>query len=136
VSTPSSGVYATVQQYRDVTKDEATPDDRVEMWLQLASEALDIALIGAIYKVDADEMPTDPKVAGVFVRACCRQAQYEIANNDPAQVKDQYTSSSVGGVSYGRAASATGRALPPLAPRALAILQVAGVLPGAPMISW
>lgn len=132
--TPSSVVYATLTQYRDVTRDVSTADDVVEYWLPLASETLDYYLGNAVYNTDDSGMPTDEQVAFEIMRACCRQAQYEKKNDDEEQVKDQYTSSSVGGVAYTRAASATGRALPPLAPRAAAILQVAGILPGAPFI--
>lgn len=133
---PSPGVYATVAQYRTVTKDQATPDAIVQTWLELASETLDVVLVGAVYATDDDSMPTDAIVIDAFMRACCRQAEFEAANNDPALVKDQYTSTNVGGVGLTRAPSATHRALPPLAPRAAAILRVAGVLPSAPLISW
>ncbi|MEV5710171.1 hypothetical protein [Actinoallomurus sp. NPDC052274] len=135
-ASPSPGVYATVAQYRNVTKDMATPDALVEMWLPLASEVLDLALVGAVYATDENSMPTDPMLIDTLMRACCRQVQHEIANNDPASVKDQYTSSNVGGVAVTRAPAATARALPPLSPRAAAILRVAGVLPAAPLIGW
>lgn len=135
-ASPAPGVYATVAAYRAWSHDQATPDATVSMWLQRASEVLDVALVGAVYAIDDNSMPTDPTVIDTFARACCAQVQYEIANNDPALVKDQYTSSNVGGVSLTRAAAATARPLPPLAPRAAAILRVAGVLPAAPLISW
>lgn len=134
---PSPGVYATVAQYRAWSKDQGTPDAAVSMWLQRASEVMDAtALVGAVYATDDNSMPTDPMVIDCFMRACCAQAQFEIANNDPALVKDQYTSSNVGGVALTRAAAATARSLPPLGPRALAILRTAGVLPAAPLINW
>lgn len=136
VASPAPGVYATVGQYRQVTGDLTTPDQRVAFWLPLASSVLDVALVGAVYSTDANSMPTNPMVIDCFMRACCEQVRYEIANNDPAQVKDQYVSSNVGGVNLTRAAAATARVLPPLAPRAAAVLRVAGVLPNAPLISW
>lgn len=135
-ASPSPGVYATIAQYRAWSHDQATPDAIVEMWLERASEALDVALVAAVYAIDENSMPTDPMVIDTFMRAACAQAAYEIANNDPNLVKDQYSSSNVGGVSLTRAPAATMRALPPLAPRAAAILKVAGVLPAAPLISW
>lgn len=135
-ASPAPGVYATVAQYRAVTRDQATPDAQVSMWLAIASEDLDVVLVGAVYATNDNSMPTDPLVIDCFMRATCRQAQFEMANNDPALVKDQFVSSNVGGVNLTRAAAATSRALPPLAPRAAAILRVAGVLPGAPLISW
>lgn len=136
VAYPAPGVYATVGQYRQVTGDLTTSDQRVAFWLPLASSVLDVALVGAVYATDANSMPTSPLVIDVFMRACCEQVRYEIANNDPAAVKDQYSSTNVGGVALTRAAAATARALPPLAPRAAAILRTAGVIPSAPLISW
>jgi hypothetical protein len=86
--------------------------------------------------VAADGMPLDAFVASVFMRATSAQAAYIIAVNDDANVKREYSSTSVGGVSATRAASMQAMALPPIAPQAAAILRVAGVLPAAPMISW
>ncbi len=133
---PAPGVYATVTQYRKYTLDQATPDTALAMWLQIASEDLDTFLVGAVYKTDDDNMPTDATVLDIFMRACCRQAQYEMANNDPALVKDQYSSTNVGGVSLTRAQGTTAKSLPPLAPRAAAILRTAGALGTAPLLGW
>jgi hypothetical protein len=135
-ATPLPGVYASVGQYRAWSGDQVTPAQRVTVALQRASEHMDVALVGAVYRVDADGMPLDAFVASVFMRATCAQCQYVIAVNDDANVKREYSSTSVGGVSATRAAAMQGMALPPLAPQALAILRVAGVLPAAPLISW
>jgi hypothetical protein len=133
---PLTGVYATVAQYQAKTGDQFTPAATVQQRLQLASEQLDVALVGAVYAVDADGMPTDPGLVDTLMRACCEQARYLNAHNDDAQVKREYASTNVGGVSVSRVASMQGRALPPIAPQALAILRVAGVLPAAPLVNW
>jgi hypothetical protein len=81
-------------------------------------------------------MPLDPGLVNVLVRATSAQCQYILAVNDDANVKREYASTSVGGVSATRANGMMALALPPVAPQALAILRVAGVLPAAPLISW
>lgn len=133
---PLPGLYATVAQYRNKTGDQFTPDATVQRRLQLASEQLDLALIGAVYAVDGDGMPTDPGLVDTLVRACCEQVLFLNAHNDDAQVKREYASTNVGGVSVTRSAAMQARALPPLGPQALAILRVSGVLPSAPLINW
>ena len=136
LSVPLSGVYASVAQYRAWSGDQVTPAQRVTIALQRATEQIDVALVAAVYRVDADGMPLDAFVANCFMRATCAQAQYVIAVNDDANVKREYASTSIAGVSATRAAAMQAMALPPLAPQALAILRVAGVLPAAPLISW
>lgn len=133
---PLPGVYATAAQYQAWSGDTVTPSALVVTALQRASEVLDMYLIGAVYATDADSMPTDAGVIDVFMRATCAQAQFILANNDPAFVKSQYSSVSMGGVTQTRAASAQNQGVPPLAPMAAAILRTAGVLPGAPLVNW
>jgi hypothetical protein len=135
-SVPLPGVYASAAQYRAWSGDTWTPAQRITVALQRASEQIDVALVAAVYRVDADGMPQDAFVTSCFMRATCAQAQYIIAVNDDANVKREYSSTNVAGVSATRAAAMQGLALPPIAPQALAILRVAGVLPAAPLISW
>lgn len=133
---PAPGGYATVAQYRAQTQDLNTPDSRVLVNLQRASEDIDLHTIGAVYAVNANGMPTDAMVIDAFMRACCAQCQFLLADNDPTGVKRQYTSTSIGGVSQARAAAVTALPMPPLAPRAASILHVAGVLSAAPLVNW
>jgi hypothetical protein len=133
---PVPGVYATVAQYQAWSGDTYTPAAMVTTKLARASEQLDVALVAAVYRTDADGMPTDPALIAVLVRACSAQAQYLLAHNDDAGVKREYSSTNVGGVSTTRAVSMQALALPPIAPQALAILRVAGVLPAAPLVNW
>lgn len=131
---PSPGVYATAGQYRAWSGDDYTPDQLVNVKLMRATEDLDGHLVGAVYPTNANGMPTDPFVIDVFMRACCAQCQWLLAENDDAGVKRQYTSTSVGGVSQARVAAATGMGLPPLAPRAWQILRTAGALSISPLL--
>jgi len=133
---PLPGCYASVAQYRAWSGDQVTPASRVTIALQRATEQMDVALVAAVYRVDADGMPLDAALANVLVRATSAQAQYIIAVNDDANVKREYASTSVAGVSASRAAHMQALALPPIAPQALAILRVAGVLPAAPLVNW
>lgn len=134
--TPAPGVYANVAQYQAWSGDTWTPAGRVQVMLQRASEDIDAALVAAVYPVNANGMPTDPMVIDLFTRATSAQCQFLLADNDPAGVKRQYSSTSMGGVSQSRVGSMTGLQMPPLAPRAAQILHVGGVLPSAPLISW
>lgn len=136
IPVPIPGVYASVLQYQAWSGDTWTPPSRVQIALQRASEQIDIALVAAVYRTDADGMPLDAEVANVLVRATSAQAQYLIAVNDDANVKREYSSLSVGGISSSRTSRMQSMAMPPIAPQALAILRVAGVLPSAPLINW
>jgi hypothetical protein len=133
---PSPGVYASVAQYQQRTGDMATPVQRVWQLLTVASECIDEALIGAVYPTDADSMPTNPAHIDLFMRATVAQAEFLSALNDPAFVKSQYASSSMGGVSLTRTARAQGQIMPPLAPRAAQILHTGGALAAAPLVNW
>lgn len=134
--TPAPGVYATLSQYRAWSGDVWTPDQIVTVTLQRASEDIDNALIGAVYAVNANGMPTDAMAIDVFSRACCAQCQFLLADNDVTGVKRQYTSMAAGGVTASRAPAMTAMVLPPLAPRAAQILHTAGVLQSAALINW
>ena len=133
---PMPGVYASFPQYQEWSGDSCTPSSLVVTALRRASEVLDMYLIGAVYATDADSMPTDAGVIDVFMRACCAQTQFMLAANDPAWIKPQYSSVSMGGVTQTRASSAQNQGVIPLAPMAAVILRTAGVLPGAPLINW
>lgn len=136
-ASPPRGCYATLPQYRAFPpRDAYTPDDMVADYLVMASEAIDRAAIGAVYAHDANNMPSQPQVIEVFMRACCAQAQYMLALMDPANVKSQFTSTNVGGVALGRAPSVLALAEVQLAPRALTILHNEGVLGSAPLVGW
>jgi hypothetical protein len=135
-SVPLPGLYASVADYRNRTNDQNTPTARVQVALQLASEDMDVALVAAVYRVDADGMPLDAQLANVLRRATAAQAQYVIATDDDAGVKREYASTSVAGISATRAAAMQAKALRPICPQALGILRVSGVLPAAPLINW
>lgn len=133
---PAPGVYASVAQYRAWSGDQFTPDANIATMLRRASEAMDHYLIGAVYRTNANGMPTDPMLIDVLMRATSAQCQFMIADNDVTGVKRQYNSTSMGGVSTSRAAAMTAMPFPPLAPQAAAILHAAGILGSAALINW
>jgi hypothetical protein len=103
-----------------------------ERHLQQASEDIDDLLIGAVYEVDADQMPTDPTIRDAVKRATCAQAQFIQTGGDETGAKSGFASVNVGGVGYSRHPQPTtgsGRAAQEFAPRAVRILRVEGMLP-------
>lgn len=133
---PQPGVYASVQQYRAWSGDTWTPAEIITVKLMRATEDIDVALVAAVYRTDADGMPLDPQLINVLVRATSAQAAYLIDQNDDSGIKREYASTNVGGVSATRSAKMQGGWMQPIAPRALQILRVEGVLPAAPLINW
>lgn len=133
---PAPGVYATFGDYQAWSGDTWTPQQLVTPVLMRASEDIDRALIAAVYRTDADGMPLDAMVQNAVRRATCAQAQYRLAQNDPSGIKFEFTTTNVGGVSATRVASMAGMAVFPIAPQAISILHVAGVLPAAPLVNW
>jgi hypothetical protein len=133
---PATGVYASVAQYQARTGDSFTPAPMVAARLQLATEQIDRAVIGAVYATDADGMPLDAGLADVLMRATIEQCRYLNADNDDSHLKREFSAMNVGGVSWTRTPSMQGLSMPPLAPQAAVILQNAGVLSVAPLIGW
>jgi len=134
--TPGPGVYATVAQYQAWSGDTITPTSLVTPALRRCSEIIDLYVIGAVYATDPDGLPTDASTIDAFMRATCAQCAYELAVNDPAKIKTQYASTSMGGVAQTRASGAQNQIMPPLAPQAAAIMRMTGILPSAPLVSW
>jgi hypothetical protein len=133
---PAPGQYATPAQYMAWSGDTSTPYQMILTNLQRASEDIDLALIGAVYPVNASGQPTDALVIDVLMRACCAQCQFLVADNDPAGIKRMYTQTNIGGVLATRSPARTALDMPPLCARALSILHVSGVVPSAALINW
>lgn len=133
---PAPGVYATVGQYRAEREDQATPDWLVSKELRRASRVIRHATIGAVYAHTPNGMPATGVVAQAFMEATCAQTEFQIADNDPAGVKRQYTSTSMGGVSMTRAPTTAALVFPPVAPEAAMILHNYGVLGVAVLVDW
>jgi hypothetical protein len=126
--------YATPADYRRVTG-RTPPDDAIRKLVH-ASELLDDLLIGAVYDVDANNLPTDATVIDAFRRAVCYQVEWEAATGDSLGVTTVYPSVSIGSVSLSRGggAASSGSPYDRAAPRTLSVLRTAGVLPLYPII--
>ena len=129
-------VYATYADYVAWSNDAFTPQSRVTWMLARASEDIDRALIGAIYTVDTNNMPTDPVDIDTFNRATCAQAQFRMELGDDTGASNRMSSTSIGGISVTRAAGTMAMTMPPLAPAALQILHQAGAAPISPMTNF
>jgi hypothetical protein len=122
-------VYATPDQLADATGHPAPPD--AERLLARASEDVDDALITAVYRTDADGMPTDPAIVAALTAATVAQVEYVAAlGGDDTGAAGQWDSVSIGPVSMsGRRGGPVGSAVD-IGPRALRTLSRAGLLPG------
>lgn len=129
-------VYATIADYRTWSQDAITPDARVTWLLARASEDIDRALIGAVYPVDTNSMPTDPNDIATFNSATCAQAAFRQELSDDTGAASRNDSTSIGGISIHRAAGTAAQAMPPLGPEALKILHLAGAVGVAAMTNW
>lgn len=125
-------VYATPEQYtaRPGAR-PVPPGEDLAALLARASEDVDDALLTAVYEVDAEEMPTDPKVAAALADATCAQVEYvAMQGGDDTGAAGQWDSVSIGPVAMsGRKGGPTGPAVD-LGPRAHRALRRAGLLPG------
>ena len=129
-------VYATYTDYTGYTSDAVTTQSRVTLLLTRASVIIDRALIGAVYATDPQGYPTDAGLLDVVMKATCEQVLFMVDLDDDTGAKQRFQSVTVGNVTFQRAPGVSGVTRIPLAPAAMDLLQVAGVLGVAPMINW
>lgn len=129
-------LYATLEQYQAYSNDAFSTAAKVNVWLRKASRAVDRAAIGAIYPVDPQGYPLDANLIVSFQDACCEQVMFIRDSDDDTGVKARLSSVKVGSLNFTRAPGTEAQALPVLAPAALEILQLAGVIQVAPMTNW
>lgn len=125
------GPYATSTDYTARTG-QAAPDD-IDVRLVYASEAVDDALLTAVYEVDAQGMPTVPEVVEALRNAACDQVAFVLGmGGDLTGAAAQWDSVSLGPVSMsGRRGGAAGQgAGVELGPVPRRSLRLAGLLPG------
>ncbi|WKU45973.1 hypothetical protein Q3V23_18975 [Streptomyces sp. VNUA116] len=122
--------YASPEQLGTWLGQPAPPD--AERLLARASEDLDSALLTAVYRVDEDGDPLDPRIVQALADAACAQVEWQLATGDDGTgASGTWDSVSIGPVSLsgrtGRSAGPTGVELAPRADRAL---RRAGLSPG------
>ncbi|WP_030383606.1 hypothetical protein [Streptomyces sp. NRRL S-241] len=126
--------YATPEQLAAWTGQPAPAD--AERLLARAGEDIDSALLTAIYRVDEDGDPLDPKVRTALANATCAQVEFQLAaGDDGTGAGGQWDSVSIGPVSLSGRSSRTAAAGVELAPRADRALRRAGLTPGR-VIGW
>ncbi|MCA6093487.1 hypothetical protein LE181_15125 [Streptomyces sp. SCA3-4] len=108
-----------------------------ERLISRASEDIDSALLTAIYPVDDDGDPLDPRIAQALADATCAQVEWQLATGDDGTgAAGQWDSVSIGPVSLsGRTGRTAGASGVELAPRADRALRRAGLEPGY-VITW
>ncbi|WKK26866.1 hypothetical protein QZH56_15470 [Streptomyces olivoreticuli] len=132
---PVRRVYATPEQLTAWLGTPAPAD--AERLLARAAEDIDSALLTAVYRVDTDGDPLDPRIVAALADATCAQVEWQLATGDDGTgAAGQWDSVSIGPVSLaGRSGRSAGSSGVELAPRADRALRRAGLEPGY-VIAW
>ncbi len=123
-------VYATPEQLAAFT--HAPAPEGAERLLARASEDVEAALLTAVYRVDADGLPTEQPVVEALRDATCAQVEWQQAlGDDGTGAMGSWDAVSIGPVSLsGRKSGPPAASGVDLAPRAHRALRRAGLLPG------
>lgn len=121
--------YATVSDLEAWLAPEPAPANAVRL-LEQATDALDAALIGAMYD------PEDPHVIGVLNKACVRQAHWMMERGDETGAQDDVQSMTTGQRSITRrtGTGSGGSATPRIGPQAALVLRNSGLLTMWPLV--
>ncbi|WP_449281250.1 hypothetical protein [Leucobacter sp.] len=126
-----SRTYATEAEYADWLGEETPPAGAARL-LRDASLEVDEMLITAVYRVDHDGNPIEPKVIAALRDATCAQAEHRDEHGDEVTVMEGGEAASLGPLSFGgtgaRSSGAAG--VPQYAPKAYRVLRLAGLIPG------
>lgn len=120
--------YATISDLEAWLAPEPAPAGAHRL-LEQASDALDQALIGAMYE------PTDPGVQDVLRKACVRQVHWMMDRDDETGANNDLQSMSAGSRSFTRRTVGEGAgAAPRIAPQAVTVLRTSGLLTMWPLV--
>jgi hypothetical protein len=113
------------------------PPDGAAKLLVRASRRVDSALIGAVYDVDDDDLPTDADVAAALRDAVCAQVEWwdEVGDTTGTGAGGAWSDVTIGKVKLTAGTSASAGTPPGrmrIAPSAIEILQTAGLMPISP----
>lgn len=132
-------VYATAADYLAYCNGVIT-----DTLLKQASLRVDELIIGAVYETDSNDQPTDPDIIDALREATCAMAQWMNEQGDTTGTGGSSSgtlkSASIGSASWSYGDSpTTGRQLTTssgllVAPVAVSVLRVAGLLPAAPIV--
>lgn len=128
-------VYATPTDLADWLGLDAPPEGAARA-LRDASLDVDVLLVGAVYAVNDEGAPTDPKAADVLKQATLYQCEHgtPALSGGQEQAKGLKTVK-IDGIAYTRATDpATGRIIEDrMSDRAMGLLWVEGLIPNHPM---
>lgn len=131
-------IYASISDYQPVTGQTA-PAELTRQSFAAASRRVDRALIGAVYDVDDDGMPTKPDIVDAFREATCAVVEAWVDAGDPTGTGQtpQYGTVTIGDVTLSRGGGRTGGSPggPDLPQKALDVLYAAELLPIDPYAS-
>lgn len=120
--------YATISDLEAWLAPEPAPANAARL-LEQASDAIDQALIGAMYD------PADPDVQDVLRRACVRQVHWMMDRDDETGANNDLQSMSAGSRSFTRRTVGEGAgAAPRIAPQAVTVLRTSGLLTMWPLV--
>ena len=105
-------------------------DDDSPRLLARASELVDSLLVTAVYDVDAQGYPLDDRVRDALRRATCAVVEWWHETGDPTGAGGQFTEAALGALRLKRAETASA---PEVAPSAVRILAIAGLLAHSPL---
>ena len=120
--------YATISDLEEWLAPEPAPANAHRL-LEQASDALDQALIGAMYE------PADLGVQEVLRKACVRQVHWMMDRDDETGANNDLQSMSAGSRSFTRRTVGEGAgAAPRIAPQAVTVLRTSGLLTMWPLV--
>lgn len=120
--------YATISDLEAWLAPEPAPANAHRL-LEQATDALDGALIGAMYD------PDDAAVKDVLTKACVRQVHWMMDRDDETGAQNDLQSMSAGSRSFTRRTVGEGAgAAPKIAPQAVIVLRNAGLLTMWPLV--
>ena len=120
--------YATISDLEAWLAPDPAPANAVRL-LEQASDAIDSALIGAMYD------PTDASVQEVLLKACVRQVHWMMDRDDETGANNDLQSMSAGSRSFTRRTVGEGAgAAPRIAPQAVTVLRNSGLLTMWPLV--
>ena len=120
--------YATISDLEAWLAPEPAPANATRL-LEQASDAIDLALTGAMYD------PTDPDVKEVLRKACVRQVHWKMERGDETGAENDIQSMSAGSRSFTRRTVGDGAGgAPRIGPEAATVLRNSGLLTMWPLV--
>lgn len=131
----SAPVYATTADLTAYCSPDPAPAGVGDRQLREASAQVDQMLLTAVYRVDADDRPVDPKVLEAVKNATCAQALHVLEHGDEVAIRQDDVPVALGPLSLGggrrvSSSGSTGTSTPVWAPQAVAFLRAEGLIAG------